>query len=123
MLIMCGVALCRLVQFPFTAPIYFCYVGPLVILFATALFASAARPPRFVLGTLLVFYLLFAVLRVTPGFIYQMGSRYAPDTQTEQITLARAGGLRVDPTDAQKPQELINKVQSHAGRGFVYAVS
>ena len=121
MLIMCVVALCSLVQFPFTAPIYFCYVGPLVILFATALFASAARPPRFVLGTLLVFYLLFAVLRVTPGFIYQMGSRYAPDTQTEQITLARAGGLRVDPTDAHLYEELIPLVQSHAGGKFVYA--
>jgi len=121
MLIMCVAALCSLVQFPFAGPVYFCYVAPLAILFATALFASAAHPPRFVLGTLLVFYLLFAVLRVTPGFIYHMGSRYSPDTQTERITLARAGGLRVDPTEAQLYDELIPLVQSHAGGKFVYA--
>ena len=120
-LIMCAAALCSLVQFPFAGPIYFCYVAPLVILLATAIFASAAHPPRFVLGVLLVFYLLFAVLRVTPGFIYQMGSRYAPDAQTERLTLARAGGLRVGPSDAQLYDELIPLVQSHAAGKFIYA--
>jgi hypothetical protein len=69
----------------------------------------------------LVFYLLFAVLRVTPGFIYHMGSQYAPDAQTERLTLARAGGLRVDPSDAHLYEELISLVQSHAGGKFVYA--
>ena len=78
MLIMCVVALCSVVQFPFSVPLYFCYVAPLVIVFATALFSSRANPPRFVLGTIIMFYLLFAVLRITPGFIGNMGLRYAP---------------------------------------------
>jgi hypothetical protein len=121
MLILCVAATCSLVQFPFSSPIYFCYVAPLAILAAAALFASAAHPPRYALGALLVFYLLFAVLRVTPGFIYQIGLRYAPDTQTERLTLSRAGGLRVDPSDAQLYEELIPLVQSHAGGKFVYA--
>jgi hypothetical protein len=121
MLILCITAVCSLVQFPFSAPIYFCYVAPLAILAAAALFASAAHSPRYALGALLVFYLLFAVLRVTPGFIYDMGSRYAPDTQTERLTLARAGGLRVDSSDAQLYEELIPLVQSHARGKFVYA--
>jgi hypothetical protein len=121
MLIMCVTVLCSLVQFPFAGPIYFCYVAPLVILLATALFASAAHPPRFVLGALLAFYLLFAVLRVTPAFIYQKGLQHAPDAQTVRITLARAGGLRVDPSDAQLYEELIPLVQSHAEGKFIYA--
>ena len=120
-LIMCAAALCSLVQFPFAGPIYFCYVAPLVILLATALFASVARPPRFALGVLLAFYLLFAVLRVTPAFIYRMGSSYAPDTQTVRLTLVRAGGLRVAPGDAKLYDELIPLVQSHAGGKFIYA--
>jgi hypothetical protein len=121
MLILCVAATCSVVQFPFSAPIYFCYVAPLAILAAAALFASAVHPPRYALGALLVFYLLFAVLRVTPGFIYQIGLRYAPDTQTERLTLARAGGLRVDSSDARLYEELIPLVQSHAGGKFVYA--
>jgi hypothetical protein len=121
MLILCVAAMCSVVQFPFSAPIYFCFVAPLAILAAAALFASAAHPPRYALGALLVFYLLFAVLRVTPGFIYDMGSRYSPDTQTERLTLARAGGLRVDSSDAQLYEELIPLVQSHAEGKFVYA--
>jgi hypothetical protein len=120
MLIVCVAALCSVVQFPFAAPIYFCYVAPLVILSATALFASAGHPPRFVLGALIVFYLLFAVLRVTPGFIYYMGLRYAPDAQIQRLTLARAGGLRVAPAEAHVYEQLIPFIQSHASGKFIY---
>jgi hypothetical protein len=121
MLLVSVTALVSLVQFPFTVPIYYCYVAPLAILTAAALFALADRPPRFVLGALLAFYLLFAVLRVTPAFIYHMGNSYAPDTQTERLTLPRAGGLRVDPGDAELYERLIPLVQSHAAGNFVYA--
>jgi len=120
MLMVCVTALCSVVQFPFAAPIYFCYVAPLAILSATALFASAVHPPRSVLGILLIFYLLFAVLRVTPGFIYNMGFRYAPDTQTERLTLARAGGLRIFPAEARVYEQLIPFIQSHASGKFIY---
>jgi len=120
MLMVCVTALCSVVQFPFAAPIYFCYVAPLAILSATALFASAVHPPRSVLGILLIFYLLFAVLRVTPGFIYNMGFRYAPDTQTERLTLARSGGLRIFPAEARGYEQLIPFIQSHASGKFIY---
>jgi len=121
MLMLCVAALCSVVQFPFAAPIYFCYVAPLAILSATALFASAINPPRFVLGTLMIFYPLFAVLRVTPAFIYEMGARYTPDAQTERLTLARGGALRVESSDARLYDELIPLVQSHASGKFIYA--
>jgi hypothetical protein len=121
MLLMCVAALCSLVQFPFAAPVYFFYAAPLVILLALALFASASRPPRLALGALIGFYLLFVVLRVTPGFIYNVGGGYAPDTQTVRLTLPRAGGLRVDARDAHMYEELIPLVQAHAKGEYIYA--
>ena len=121
MLIMCAAALCSLVQFPFAAPIYFCYASPLVIMLAAALFSSTDHPPRFVLGTLIAFYLLFAVLRVTPGFINHMGFQYLPDAQTERLTIPIAGGLRVEASDAQLYDVLVSLVQSHAAGKFIYA--
>src|SRR5439155_25723243 len=120
-LMMCVASLCSVVQFPFGAPVYFFYAAPLVILAATALFASAAQPPRFVLGALLCFYLLFVILRVSPGLIYELGTKYAPDIQTNRLTIARAGGLRVQPSDALLYDELIPLVQSHAAGKFIYA--
>lgn len=121
MLVMCVAALCSLVQFPFSAPVYFFYAAPLTILLAVALFASASRPPRLVLGVLLGFYLLFVVLRVTPGFIDYVGGSYSPDVQTERLTLARAGGLRVAASDAHLYNELIPLVQAHSSGKFIYA--
>lgn len=119
-LLLCATALCSLVQIPFAAPIYCCYVLPLAILTATAFFASAVNPPRLILGLLVVFYLLFGVTRVTPGFINSIGSSYAPDTQTQPLTLARSGGLRILPADAEVYEQLIPLIQSHASGKFIY---
>jgi hypothetical protein len=49
-----------------------------------------------------------------------MGFRYSPDAQTERLTLARAGGLRVDPAEAQVYEQLIPFIQSHASGRFTY---
>jgi hypothetical protein len=119
MLVMCVALLCSVVQFPFAMPIYFCYVAPLVILAAMALFAAATRPPRFVLGTLLAFYLLFVVVRVTPR---RMGLQALPDSRIGRLTIPRAGGLLVESTDAQVYDQLIPLIQKHAEGKFIYAV-
>jgi len=118
MLLMCITALCSVVQFPFPAPVYFFYVAPLAILSAAALFASSAHPPKFALGVLMAFYLLFAVLPTT-GF--QMGIRRAPEAKTERLTVPRAGSLVVESSDARLYGELIPLVQSHAGGKYIYA--
>ena len=92
-----------------------------LILFAMALLASPVHPPRFVLATLILFYLLFALMRVTPSFVYNMGARYTPDAQTYRLNVERAGGLRVESSDAQLYDELIPFVQSHSSGKFIYA--
>jgi hypothetical protein len=121
MLVVSITALTSLVQFPFEAGVYFFYVAPLLILMAAALFSSSANPPRFVLAVLAGFYLLFAVLRVTPTFIDLVGHRFAPDIQIERLSLPRAGGLRVDPDAARMYEQLIPLIQTHAKGKFIYA--
>ena len=100
---------------------YFFFVAPLGILFAAALFASAARPSHFALGALLIFYLLFAILRVTPGFVYKMALHHPPNPQTQRLTIARANGLLVEAGEARLYEELIPLVQTHAAGKPIYA--
>jgi Dolichyl-phosphate-mannose-protein mannosyltransferase len=121
MLLLSVTAVCSLIQFPFAAPIYFCYVAALWILTLLAFFSTIKQPPRFLLASLLAFFVLFGVLRVKPTFLYFMGIRYQPDTQTQMLSLPRAGALRVDPADAQLYESLIPLVQQHAAGAFIYA--
>ncbi len=121
MLVLCVVGVCSLVQFPFAAQIYFCYVAPLLALALLGVVSPRVTTARFLLGSLLSFYLLFAVLLVTPGFIYAMGYRYQPDPETRRLTLPRAGGLRVAPSQVQEYEHLIPVVQDHAAGEYIYA--
>lgn len=122
MLLAAVTALMSLVQIPFAAPIYYCYVAPMAILAAAAVSTCMMeRPPHFVLGTIVIFYFLFAVWLFTPGFLDHMGFTYYPDVQTQPLPLPRAGGLRMDPLEVQVYEELIPLVQSHAAGRFIYA--
>ena len=121
MLLLSVTALSNMVQFPYAAHNYFCYVAPLVFLTGAALFASIPRPPHLILGTVFLFYLLFALFIVTPSFIHNMGHLYSPDTQSTRLSLARAGGLRVDPREARLYEQLITLLQGHAAGEFIYA--
>jgi hypothetical protein len=50
-----------------------------------------------------------------------MGLRHASDSQIERLSVARAGGLRVESSDAQLYEELIPLVRAHAQGNFIYA--
>jgi hypothetical protein len=121
MLLLGVTATCSLIQFPFSAPIYFCYVATLWTLALAAFFGSIKESPRLLLGFLLSFYLLFAVVRVKPTFLYFMGIQYRADTQTQALLLPRAGGVRVDAAGADSYNSLIPLVQKHAAGEFIYA--
>jgi len=121
MLLITVAALGSLIQVPFSASIYFCYAAPLLALALLAVLATRPRRSAFVLGTVAVFYTAFAVLRITPSFVYAMGNYYQPDRQTKRLNLGRAGGLRVDPQEAAVYERLIPLVEEHArGTGFTY---
>jgi hypothetical protein len=113
MLMLCVTGLVTLVQFPFSAALYFCYVAPFAILAAACLLTSMERTSRLVLGVLLVFYLLFGVRRLNPIL--------NPPAQTARLTLPRVGGLSVYPEQARLYQELIPVILAHAVGAYTYA--
>jgi hypothetical protein len=116
-------AACSLIQFPFSAAIYFCYVAPLLILATTAVLSIARPLPPAVVACLLVFFLLYPVLDVTPSFVYKMGSYYVPDIQKAAFDLPRAGSLRIAETDAVEYKELANIVSEHAHGPYIYCTA
>ena len=120
MLLLSLAGMCSLVQFPFAAPVYFLYVTPLLVLAIVAFFSDQTAWPRMLLAATLGFYFLFALLRVNPGFIYQMGFVYARDDQTEVLALER-GGIRVNSRDKQQYEQLAATLRHHASGGFTYA--
>ncbi len=121
MLLLSVTAICALVQFPFSAPIYFCYIAPLVVLCALAIGSYSKNFPKLLAISLMLFYCLFAVMRTTPGFIYSMGVFYVPDYETRVLSLSRAGGIRVHPDEAAEFEHVIPLLQKHSHGDFLYA--
>lgn len=113
-------AACSLIQFPFSGGIYFCYVAPLLLLATTAVLSMVRRVPRFALAGLVVFFLLYAVLEVTPGFVYKMGNYYASDIQTAALAFPRAESLLVDGADAREYRDLGAIVLEHARGPYLF---
>jgi hypothetical protein len=118
MLLLSLSAICGLVQFPFAAPIYFCYYAPLLILTMLAIASDWPRPAtRPMIGVVMAFYILFAAVRMTPPASLLRG--FVPGKPTAPLSLPRAGGIRVvSPADYVA---LVATVQQHAGNGQVLA--
>lgn len=120
-LILAVMALCGLVQYPYSAPIYFCYVAPLVILGAVSVLRLFPAIPASLLAVIFGGFLFFGGLRVTPPFIRFMGYHYQPDPETHVLDLPRVGGLRVDIETAEAYEKLIPLIQEHAGTDEIFA--
>lgn len=115
-------ALCNLVQFPYFVPIYFCYVAPLVILTAVALYACM-RPPaaaRLIPAAVVTFYLVFAVVNVNTASVFTMGESFHPYEETKRLALPRAG-LDVTPLQEDVYSHLVPLLQARARGGYMWA--
>jgi hypothetical protein len=112
---------CSLIQFPFAAPIYFCYVAGLVALSCAAVLSHVEFPWPWFFGFIYGSVLCYALFEVTPGFLYAMGNHYERDTQTEVLTLPRAGGLRVSRESATTYGILGKVIKDHARGEYLYA--
>jgi hypothetical protein len=113
-------AVYTLVQFPFSVPIYFCYVAPLVVLVAVALlpYARPMAPAVPALG--MAFLIAFAVLRVNTSTLFGMGVLYQPYPQTASLGLPR-GTLDVPAQEAVMYRAAVNTLQRHARGGYTWA--
>jgi hypothetical protein len=120
MLLLSVTAVFTLVQFPFSVPIYFCYVAALVILTAVALLRYArpvaAPVPALVMG----FLIAFAVLRVNTSTLFGMGILFQPYPHTASLGLPR-GGLKVPADQAEMYHVAVRVLQQHARGGYTWA--
>ena len=115
------VAVTGLVQFPLASPIYFFYFAPLIALAIFALVGSESGVPRFLHAVMLAFYLLFALLRTNPGYVYSLGHVFERYDPHGVLDLSRAGGLRVTTEDAALYGSLIPLIQEKSGGKPIYA--
>jgi hypothetical protein len=119
-LLLCLTALVGLVQFPYAAPIYFCYFAPLAVLAITAIVSGDPAAPRAVHVGVLAFYLLFAALFMNTGYVFNLGHRYERYVADDRLDLER-GGLRLPKNEAGKYEYLIAAIEEHSGGGEIYA--
>ncbi len=120
-LVLTVAAVCSLLQYPSSAPVYFCFVAALGVIAAVAIASLLERPPGLLLAAMGAFFLAFAVVRVTPGFVYSMGRSYLPDEQTARLVPAVAGGMWVYAEDAQEYNRAAALVGAHASGEYIYA--
>jgi len=120
-LLLAVTAACNLVQFPYSAPIYFCYVAPLLILCVLAVGTLVEDPPRCMLAGLFCVCLLFALLVVTPRFKFKPREAHVPRGSAPDFVLPRSGGLRLYDADAKENTDLVKVVAQHARGNYIYA--
>jgi hypothetical protein len=109
-----------LVQFPFGAPVYFCYVAPLAIVAAAAAADVCPRHRRLALGAWGAALLVFAVVTMNRGYIYNLGQFHAPQALNVHLDLPRAH-LRVSADDAAMYRRIVALIDRHAGGGDLLA--
>jgi hypothetical protein len=109
-----------LVQFPFSAPIYFLYVAPLALLAVTALVEAIGHTPRPLKLAALSFFAFFAILLMNPVAGWNLGFRYYHGSPLVKLHLPRAG-IRVSPGDAQLYQRVVSELREAAGPGAIWA--
>ena len=110
-----------LVQFPFSAPIYFCYVTPLAVIAAASAASGAAGLHRPVVGAWTVALLMFALLSLNRGYAYNLGyEHYASYGMNVPLNLARAD-LQVTADEAETYRGVVELVDVHRGSGRLVA--
>jgi len=109
-----------LVQFPFSAPIYFCYVAPLAIVAGVAAADLCSPQRRVALESWSSQFLLFAVVTLNRGYIYNLGQAHAPQALNVNLDLPRAH-LRVSADAAVGYRRLVALIAQHAGDGPLIA--
>ncbi len=111
---------CGLDQFPFSIPIYFCYIAPLVILAVLALLSAFGKPNRVTVFALILFYFSYAVWLHSPAFFTTINLPADRPYTLAHVKLPGFGGIRGLPKQASEYEQLIPAVLAHAHGPFVY---
>ncbi|MBS1839402.1 MAG: glycosyltransferase family 39 protein [Acidobacteria bacterium] len=114
-------AFCSLVQFPYAASIYFCYIAPLGFLAAALVIGLFRDPPRILLSLVVVTGILFGAVVMLPGGLFWLGRGYFPDSANHKISLPRAGNIRISAISAETYSNVIPFVRQHARGNTILA--
>jgi hypothetical protein len=113
-------AMCSLNQFPYSSPMYFCYVAPLLVLAMVALVAIRPHPGPSIVAPVAVFFLVFGVAVLMPNQIYSKGLTLRPDV-FKAFAMPRAGGIRGSTEVVDRYQRVCDEIAAHGGSGSIYA--
>ncbi|CAN5919031.1 hypothetical protein BH11GEM1_BH11GEM1_31170 [soil metagenome] len=120
LLLVAVTALCNLVQFPFSAPVYFSYVAPLFALVALALFGYMRPSHGAVPALLVVFFGGFAVFRTNSSPLHSLGVNYEAPFPLATLALER-GGIEVPRVHAIVYHSLVPLLRARARGGYTWA--
>jgi hypothetical protein len=110
-------ATCSLVQYPYAAPIYLCYMVPLTLLAIVAIVSTGKRRRgTYALASVTGLYLVFGVVSLVPLHIYQVASMVGPMHTMES---PRAGGLKIE--EAAFFDDLARFLREHSPNGLMFA--
>jgi hypothetical protein len=109
-----------MVQFPFSAPIYFCYITPLAVVAAAAAAGSTGGADRPVVGVSAALLLMFAVLSMNRGYIYNLGFDHQVHVLNVPLNIPKAD-LEVDAGEAATYRRVVLLVAAHRGDGRLVA--
>jgi hypothetical protein len=112
----------NLVQLPYSAPVYFLYAAPLLLLLGVALAGSGRSPSPRPFTLLVAGLLAFAVFRIDAGFIHHLGFRYRPHEETEPLALERARGIRVSASEKAEVEQLVGALDRIGGGRAILAL-
>lgn len=125
LLVLAVTACCSVIQFPYSAPIYFCYVAPLLVLSILAISSVLKRPPLPLSLALFCAFVGYTILDVTPTFLNNRGGTRtsASTTGPDGFVVPRSGGLRLYGSEARENSELVKVVQQHAQGRYIFAAT
>ena len=109
-----------LVQFPFSAPIYFCYVAPLAVVAGVAMADSTEATGRPALPGVAVLLLAFALASMNRGYVYNLGAVHRVAGPVVPIDFERVR-LQVSEPDAVTYRRVMSLVAAHIGDGTLVA--
>ena len=107
-------------QFPFPAPIYFCYVAPLAVIAGIAAAGATSGLTRRIMLPWAVALLLFAVLIANRGYIQELGLRHGVRTFDTPLDVP-AANLQIEDSEAKVYRDVVLSIQRHLHGGQLVA--
>jgi len=121
LLVVLVAAMSALIQFPYSSPIYFCYVAALGVLLAAALVGPLPPFAKFSTSLVAAALLAFVVWQVGPVFIHNLGWRNVKYQANYVLQTPRAGGIRVPADEGRTYDRLVEVVRDHARGDYIFA--